>query len=325
MRAGRPESGRIAQAEKNDTNEAKRNDRMNRIRNGRLSLLTAAVIAAIAVALVFGCAGKRKEAATSADEAAAAKTEKTEKKETEEPKRVQRKSLDHEPSYGLFEDSLRYYENKLGIEFYKNAEGKYMPFSVASWDSFSIADSEGQCLYDVEIVGLMKLRFKVLLEMDITQGPCNLKYPDTDIAVADRVSLMEGSVISKELIDRLNGISFLCSDKRFLQKVLQPPFDLGMAGSDLETSIAKIGEEVTDPMDLSFGDIVFFEPYPDEKTVGIYVGYGAVVYNTCFGAKIHKMSAKKRYRIYRIYTGFAWTRYRMHQQKFMQQYLGVGE
>lgn len=252
-----------------------------------------------------------------------AKPERLEEAKAPKEKPPQKVAISEVPSYDLFADSLRYYERKYGIEFYKNKKGKYAPFAASSWTSFSIADKHGQCLFDVEVVGLQKFRTTVLLEMDISRGPCGLKYPEADPQAVERVSIMEGSVVSQELVSRVKRTSLFCSDKRFLQKVLQVPFDLDFGGSDLELSLQKVAEQIANPMDVSFGDIVFFDSYPNERSVGIYVGYGAIVYSTCFGAKIHQISAKNKYRVYRIFTGFAWTQYKLHQGKFMQDYLEV--
>jgi len=315
----------------------------------------AGIVALLALLLVFGCASKRKgavqgwveieegggEVETSEEgEGTEDQGQEAEKKKGEEeraiaaeeeeapkevkPRRVVRKGIDKVPSYGLFYRSLKRYERELGIEFYKDSQGRYMPFAAYSWDSFSIADSSGECLYDIEVVGVKKTRLDVILDLEVSQGPCGLKYPNTDAAVMERVSTMEGSVVSYELIDQLNGFSF-CSDKKFLQKVLQVPFALEHEGRDLESSLQDVAMQITNPLDISFGDIVFFEPYTGEQAVGIYVGYGVVVYHTCFGAKIHYITPKRRYRIYRIFTGFAWTRYKLHQEKFMADYMGVEE
>ena len=305
-------------------------------------LLIAGLVAVLVFSLVIiSCAGKRKEielqltdddttGTTAPAEEVEAKPEKPKPKEEveakpEKPKKEsepKKRSLGSVPNYGLFADSLKYYERKLGVEFYKNKKGQYIPFSANSWSSFSIADRTGQCLYDVEVVGVQKLGVNVLLDMDISRGPCGLKYPDADVAVVERVSVMEGSVVSSELAGKKKG-GFLCSDKRFLQKALQVPFDLDFGGKDLEQSIQRIAEQITNPMDLSFGDVVFFDSYPDEPSIGIYVGYGAISFNSCFGTKIHEISSKNRYRVYRLFTGFNWTQYKIHQGKFMQDYLGT--
>jgi len=291
----------------------------------------------------IGCAGKNKEAAdlewvevedddTDDDTGegeeeqieADIETEVAAEAEYKQPKerREIRKGISKVPSYGLYARSLKHYERELGIKFYKDKNGRYVPFAAASWDSFSIADASGECLYDVEVMGVKKRRLDVLLDLEVSEGPCGLKYPDTDAAVMERVSMMEGSILSYELVDELNGISF-CSDKKFLQKVFQVPFDLESGGKDLERSLEKVAQRISNPLHISFGDIVFFDPYPGERSTGVYIGYGVVVYNTCFGAKIHHVKPKKRYRIYRLFNGFAWTHYKIHQEKFMMDYLGV--
>ena len=237
------------------------------------------------------------------------------------------KALSKPPSYSLLARSLAYYERTLHIEFYRNEEGIYMPYAMASWDSFSISDRLGGCLFDVEIKGVRNFRDlegrrQVLLELEITEGPCNIQYPNVDLSAADRVSAMEGALVSPRLLDRLDGHG-MCSDRKFLESALQMPYKMEIQADDVEGSIARIGDPVDNPLDLRFGDVVFFSPYPEETTVGIYVGYGLLVYNSCFGARSHKIQEGRDYRIYRLVTGFAWTRYRIHQEKFLQQYVGV--
>jgi hypothetical protein len=237
-----------------------------------------------------------------------------------------RRELSGPPSYGLWARSLRHYEQAMGIEFYRNGKGRYEPFAAASWDSFSIADRSGDCLYDVDVVGTQNFRSlegrqAILLEMDVRPGACGLTYPKADMAAMDRVSVMEGTVVSPELVDRL-GSSGMCSDVKFLAKTLQLPYQIEVVGDDLEQSVAKASDRVANALDLALGDVVFFSDYPGEDVVGIYAGYGLIVYNTCFGANAHQMRTGGNYRIYRLLTGFDWTRYRMHHERFLRQFVG---
>ncbi|MDP8255348.1 MAG: hypothetical protein P9M14_06330 [Candidatus Alcyoniella australis] len=239
------------------------------------------------------------------------------------------KKLSSPPSYKLLARSLGYYERKLNVDFYRNDNGVYTPFSIASWDNFTISDRLGACLFDVQVIGLRNFRNldgrrQVLLDLEITEGPCNLQYPDTDLAASDLVSSMEGTVISPRLIDKLDSHG-MCSDRHFLEEVLQMPYKLQIAGDDVEGSIVRVAQRVENPLDLRFGDVIFFSPYPEETTSGIYVGYGLLVYNSCFGGRSHKLQEGEEYRIYRMVIGFDWTRYRMHQEKFLDQFVGIPE
>jgi hypothetical protein len=237
-----------------------------------------------------------------------------------------RRELNRPPSYALWAKSLRHYEQAMGVEFYRNGKGRYEPFATATWDSFSIADRSGDCLFDVDVVGTQNFRSlegkqAILLEMDIRPGACGLVYPKADMTAMDRVSVMEGTVVSPELVDRLGG-SGMCSDAKFLEKTLQAPYRIEVVGDDLEQSIAKGADRVANALGLALGDVVFFSDYPGEEVVGIYAGYGLIVYNTCFGANAHQMRTGGNYRIYRLFTGFDWTRYRMHHDRFLRQFVG---
>lgn len=238
-----------------------------------------------------------------------------------------RDDITKRPGYEFLARSLRHYERELGVEFYQNELGRYLPYSVAAWDSFSIADRAGDCLFDVQMLGVQNYRHldgrrQVLIEMEITEAPCGLSYPNADIDVADRIATMEGTVVTPALLDRLDGGSRMCSDRRFLESILQVPFKLEITGDDTERSIARIAERVQNPLNYSFGDVVFFSPYPGEVTVGVYAGYGLIVYNTCFGARAHRMTSDRDYRFYRLFCGFAWTRYRLHERTFLEEYVG---
>lgn len=240
---------------------------------------------------------------------------------------ISRKEITKPPSYSLLERSLRYYERKMDVKFYRNKQDRYTPYSVAAWDSFTISDLQGECLFNVDVLGLRSFRHldgkrQVLLDLAITEGPCSLRYPSTDSEAADKVSVMEGTVISPRLIDRLNG-NGMCSDKKYIQDSLQIPYRLELTGDDIESSLGRIADRVMNPKNLRFGDLVAFSPYPEERAMGVYVGYGLIVFNSCFSGMAHQMRADGDYRIYRLYNGFAWTRYRIHEQKYLNQYMGI--
>ena len=239
---------------------------------------------------------------------------------------IGRRSLNKVPPYRLVERSLQYQERRLGVQFFRNKKGMYAPYATRAWDSFSIADRDGECLYDVNVRGVMNYRYlegkrELLLDLSVTPGPCGLTYPNAHVEATDRISTMEGAVVSPNLIDRLDS-NGMCSDMKFVQDVLQFPYKIEIIGDDVLRSVARVGTEVGSPMRAAFGDVVSFSPYPEERAIGIYVGYGLVVYNSCFGAKAHKMVAGRQYDIFRLVTGFSATRYRIHDRKFLQRYLG---
>ncbi|MBZ0272264.1 hypothetical protein K8I61_09510 [bacterium] len=243
---------------------------------------------------------------------------------------LMRQPLKDPPSYGLFHDSMEFYEQKLGIKFYKNDKGRYLPYSTSTWKSFSIADQYNSCLYDFSMKGLigyrsLEGRFRYVIEMDFAEGPCGVQYPNVDVTAMDKVTLMEGSVITPALKDQLGrGLNF-CSAEKFLQQVLQVPWKIRVRGEGLEQAIARYAEEIKNPMDITYGDIVFFTRYYGERNVAIYVDYGVIVYNSCFKAKARRMTPDINYRVYRLYTGFSLAEYKVHQDVFMQDIVGRPE
>lgn len=241
-----------------------------------------------------------------------------------------RENLKDPPSYRLLEDSLEFYETKLGVKFYRNDKGRYTPFASSTWKSFSIADSLNECLFNVDMKGLiayrsLKGRYKYIIEMNIDDGPCGIAYPDPDIMAVDKVTLMEGSVITPALRDQMDrGINF-CSGEKFLQDVLQIPWKIRIRGEGLEGAVRRVAEEVRNPMDISFGDIIFFTEYYGERNIAIYVDYGLIVYNSCFKAKVRRMNTEINYKVYRLYTGFNMVQYKVHENVFMKEILGGPE
>jgi hypothetical protein len=241
-----------------------------------------------------------------------------------------REPLNDPPSYGLFRDSLEFYEQKLGIKFYRNSKGRFSLYSSSTWKTFSISDKLNECLYDVEMKGLigyrsLEGRYKYIIEMSIQEGPCGLAYPNTDVLAMDKVTLMEGSVVTPAIKDQMDRTINFCSAERYLQEVLQLPWKVRIRGEGLEQAVARNAEEIKNPMDITYGDIVFFTKYYCERNVAIYVDYGVIVYNSCFQAKSRRMTPDINYRVYRVYSGFNLTRYKIHEDIFMKDFVGRPE
>ena len=243
---------------------------------------------------------------------------------------LDRKPLSDPPTYRQLAASLTYYEKQLGIKFYKNKKGRYMVYATAGWKSFSIADDLNECLFDVNMKGLVTYRHirgstRSMIEMDIQRGPCGIRYPDADAIAQDKVTLMEGSVISPAIEEQLSGRVSLIRGSTFLQKLLALPWKVDSIEGGLEQAVSKVGMEVKNPLDVTFGDVVFFTEYYGERNVGLYVDYGYIVYNSCFRAQVRKMDSSINYRIYRVYTGFNMIRYKLHEAKFIREFVGGPE
>jgi hypothetical protein len=238
-----------------------------------------------------------------------------------------RMPLKDPPSYRLLEDSLEFYELKIGTKFYRNDKNRYTPYASSTWKSFSISDTLNQCLYDINMKGLiayrsLKGKYKYLIEMKIDEGPCGIQYPDPDNMAVDKVSLMEGTVITPALQESINKSLDFSSGEKFLQKVLQIPWKIRVRGQGLEKAVARIAQEIKNPMDITFGDIIFFTEYYGERNVAVYVDYGLIVYNSCFNAKVRRMNTDINYKVYRFYTGFNLVQYKVHQDVFLNEILG---
>lgn len=242
---------------------------------------------------------------------------------------VDRKPLSDPPSYQQLADSLKYYEKQLDIKFYKNSKGRFVPYSTSGWQTFSIADDLNECLYDISMRGIVTYRYlggktRSMIEMEISRGPCGLRYPDAETSAMDRVTLMEGSVITPAIKRQLDKAASMPTGARFLQDILNLPFAIGSLDGGLEQSIAKMGKEVKNPLDITYGDVVFFTEYYGERNVGVYVDYGLMVYNSCFQSLARHMDQNINYRIYRIFTGFNMIKYKLHENVFMQEIVGGG-
>ena len=243
---------------------------------------------------------------------------------------LERKPLKDPPTYRQLATSLNFYEEQLGIRFFKNAKDRYVPYSASDWKSFSIADDLNECLYDVQMRGLivyrsMRGKTRGIIEMDVQKGPCGIRYPDADVTAQDKVGLMEGSLVTPAMEEQLNGGLSLNSGAKFLQTVLSLPWKVDSLEGGLEQAVGKVGIEIKNPMDVTFGDVVFFTEYYGERNVGVYVDYGSIIYNSCFRAQLRKMDPSINYRVYRIYTGFNLVRYKLHQNRFMKDFVGQPE
>jgi hypothetical protein len=240
---------------------------------------------------------------------------------------MDRKPLKDPPSYRQFADSLEYYEEELGMKFFRNKKGRFVPYATSGWKNFTIADRLNECIYDVAMKDLivyrhLQGRMKGLIEMDITRAGCGIKYPDVDYVAMDKVTLMEGSVISPNLQDLTKGGLSLTRGAAFLQRVLQLPWRVDSLEGGLEQAVSKVGTEIRNPLDITYGDVVFFTEHYGERNVGLYVDYGLIVYNSSFRASARKMDSSINYRIYRIYTGFNLARYKVHENKFLRDFVG---
>jgi hypothetical protein len=243
---------------------------------------------------------------------------------------LDRKALSDPPTYRQLSASMKYYEKELGIKFYQNKNGMYQPYSTAGWQSFSIADDLNECLYDITMKDLITYRSvrgstRAMIEMEIVRGPCGIRYPDADSIAQDRVTLMEGSVVSPAIDDLVNGGVSMVRGATFLQLIMNTPWRVDSIPGGLEQAVAKVGYEVKNPLDVTFGDVVFFTEYYGERNVGVYLDYGHIVFNSCFRAQVRKMDSNMNYRIFRIYTGPNAIQYKLHESGFMQNLIGAPE
>ncbi|MCZ7582241.1 MAG: hypothetical protein M5R36_02285 [Deltaproteobacteria bacterium] len=166
-------------------------------------------------------------------------------------------------------------------------------------------------------------KYQYIIEMNIQELTCGIAYPNAEVLAQDRIALMEGSVVTPAIVDQMNRGINLCSAERYIQEVLQLPWKVRVRGEGLEQAIARYSEEILNPMDISFRDVIFFTKYYGERNVAIYVDYGLVVYNSCFTAKATKMTPDINYRVYRLFTGFNLTQYKVNQDSWFGSYIGA--
>ncbi|NLH50420.1 MAG: hypothetical protein GX444_17715 [Myxococcales bacterium] len=230
------------------------------------------------------------------------------------------------PSYALFAKSLEYQEKALGVRFRRTEMGTYAPYSAAAWNHFSIADEANNCLYDVKYDRLRSFQqlgagYATLLDMQVEKGPCGIAAANLNMEALDRLQNLEGGIVSQKLIENLQKGTNFIGDRRFLQETLQAPWILESSISGLEPFINSHLTRVQNPLDVVYGDIVFFSEYIGERTVGIYIGYGMIACNRCFRTEVHKISAEVEYHVYRLYTGFAQVSYKVHHDSVLHRML----
>jgi hypothetical protein len=230
------------------------------------------------------------------------------------------------PSYALFARSLDYVEKKHGIEFRRNSQGKYYPYSTYAWNHFSIADAENNCLFDVKYDRMTSFQgvgsgYSTVLDMQIERGPCGISEADLRVEALDRLQNLEGAIVSRKVLDNMRQSTNFISDRTYLMDSLQVPWELKSSIHGLEPFMAANLERIENPTNIAFGDIVVFSEYVGEHTVGIYVGYGVIVTNCCFRTQAHRLQADLEYRVYRLYSGFAQARYQIHRDSVLQQFL----
>lgn len=234
--------------------------------------------------------------------------------------------IDKPPTYELLAKSLEYYEKKLGITFARNEKGYYFPYCSFGWDHFSLADRENHCLYDVKVERMRSFQhldgqFATLLELKINKGPCGINYPNVNVEVLDKLQNMEGAIVNKYLLKHLRKGTNFISDDDFIQESLQVPWRVESSVYGFEPYLARHAQRVENPLDITFGDIVFFSEYIGEWTMGIYAGYGLVVSNCCFRTQIRRLDNEMDYRTYRLYSGFGQVKYKVHHNTVLHQFL----
>jgi len=234
------------------------------------------------------------------------------------------------PDIDQFSLALEEYEKRSDIQFFRNSRGRYMIYFPSGPDHFSIADVAGACLYDVKLspsdkVGSSKEAGSkpAFAAIAVSQTACGLTSPFVDPLVMTHIVSSAEKLVIPALEGRLTGGPWVrgCSDINFVQQVLNVPFEIGDGKEELEKWLASTADTVEDPFDLSLGDIVFAGP-PDRALVGIYAGYGLVVLNSgCDSASVHRLRSDLKYRIYRLYNGFSWSRYKVRDEYYLGDFL----
>lgn len=234
------------------------------------------------------------------------------------------------PDIEEFSLALKEYETRSDIQFFRNSRGRYMIYFPSGPDHFSIADVAGACLYDVKITPSDKEGASkeaggrpAFAAVAVSQTACGLTSPFIDPLVMSRLISSAEKLVFPALEGRLTGGPWLrgCSDINFVQQVLNAPFDIGDSKEELEKWLASTADTVEDPFDLSLGDIIFAGA-PDRALVGIYAGYGLVVLNSgCDSASVHRLRSDLKYRVYRLYNGFSWSRYKVRDEYYLGDHL----
>jgi hypothetical protein len=269
--------------------------------------------AALCLLLIVGCAKKTVQVESDPNAATSSRTFQSE--------------IDKPPSYEVLARSLDYVEKQQGLQFRRNAQGSYFPFSANAWNHFTIADAENNCLYDVQFSRLRSFQqlgggFQTILDLQVTKGPCGLTAQNLNVGVLDRLQHLEGAVVSAKLVENMEKSTNFLSDVGFLQSALAAPYKLQSSlSAGLEPYFAERLERVANPLDVAFGDIVVFSEQLGEHAVGVYVGYGLVVTNCCFRTEVRKISSDLEYHVYRLYAGFAQVNYQVHHDAVLHRML----
>lgn len=235
------------------------------------------------------------------------------------------------PHYKNLADLLENKGSQKGVSFYLTPASNYILFALNASETFFIPDKTGTCLFQIGLLSDNQAASQqIISDISITPGPCGLKYPDTSAEVRKIVSTMAEEIVLPGLKDRLSGKPWIgeCSDKNFLQQTLlqKMPYDIRPTATDLEGAISQFAINVNDPLEIAFGDVIFFPLQKNTNTVGIYMGYGLVVYHKdCSKAGVHRLTGGIQYRIYRPITGFAWTRYQPSDSDFLLNHLDAAK
>jgi len=189
------------------------------------------------------------------------------------------------PEVAKLTRALEQVEAEYGVQFFRNQNGIPLPYSARARDNFTIADRTGNCLYDIRLLPPESRRRRSgdapdLPLLDVTPGPCGLSYPDIAPEAGQSVADMESLVVSPALTAWLEGSTPLpvCSREGMIQEILPVPYRVAPAGEDPEEWLWRFSEPLTDPLDLSFGDIVAFGHESEPSQMGIYTGHGLVIY-----------------------------------------------
>ncbi len=217
--------------------------------------------------------------------------------------------------------------NRRGVDFYQNDTGNYVLYAIESKEKFTFADKTGTCLYNAEISKNVENALTNTKNYDVTlaSGICGIKYPDASPDVLLLIDAMARDLLGS-LMSRLDGGPWMwkCSDESFLKQTVlyQFPFEVLDGSEDLEKSISRISRKIHDPLDIAFGDVVFYRSQENQTKVGVYAGYGLIVSNQdCQHAGLHRLTGENNYRIYRILMGYAWTRYQANDPLFLKKYV----
>jgi len=233
------------------------------------------------------------------------------------------------PEFSQLAKALEQTGREYGLQFFRNGNGMPLLYSASTRNSFTIADRTGNCLYELRLLPEDTRRRRsgddpTLPLLDLMPGPCGLSFPDIDPTVRQAVSEMEATVVSPAILGRLDAAPRLadCSPEAMIQEILPLPYRVRALNGSVEEWLWRNAELLTDPFDLSFGDMVAFDENEDPTRIGIYTGHGLVVYHqSCDTVGIHRMGNQFTYRAYRLFTGFAWSGHVLAEAELLKRYL----